>query len=149
MRFLISHYLELYQSLIQQFLSVYHYPVTEMSQLDSGDSIFCLSEQGISDVSEAIELYEEALNQVRTELTDWVDSVSSKNQEIRDILVMLLKPIRNRFTFHFILNGHTNTISAPSLYILFRLLNVKIFELHEVFSQHKCSFYYSSSSKCD
>lgn len=90
-----------------------------MSQLDSGDSIFCLSEQGIRDVSEAIELYEEALNQVRTELTDWVDSVSSKNQEIRDILVMLLKPIRNRFTFHFILNGHTNTISAPSLYNYF------------------------------
>ena len=120
-----------------------------MSQLDSDDSIFCLSEQGIRDVSEAIELYEEALNQVRTELTDWVDSVSSKNQEIRDILAMLLKPIRNRFTFHFILNGHTNTISAPSLYTMIHFLNVKIFELHEIVSQHERSFHHSSSSKCD
>ena len=86
-----------------------------MSQLDSTNSIFCLSEQGIRDISEAIDLYEEALNQIRTKLADWVDTTSSKNQEIRDILAMLLKPIRNRFTFHFILNAHTNTISAPSL----------------------------------
>lgn len=110
--------MDIYQSLIQQFLSVYHYPVTEASQLDSGDSFFCLSEQGIRDISDAVKLYEEALNQVRTELAEWVDSVSANNQEIKDILTMLLKPIRNRFMFHFVLNDYTNSISGSSLYLI-------------------------------
>ena len=111
LRYLATHYLELYQSLIQKLLSLFHYPITDVS-LSEEESLSSLSEQQMDDVATFVRSYLNVLQDMRTRLPDLLPS---STDSLEDCLDELLKPIRTRFIFHFILNDQTNAIAASNL----------------------------------
>ena len=111
LRYLATHYLELYQSLIQKLLSLFHYPITDVS-LSEEESLSSLSEQQMDDVATFVRSYLNVLQDMRTRLPDLLPS---SMDSLEDCLDELLKPIRARFIFHFILNDQTNAIAASNL----------------------------------
>lgn len=111
LRYLATHYLDLYQSLIQKLLSLFHYPITDVS-LSEEESLSSLSEQQMDDIATFVRSYLRVLQDMRTRLPDLLPSFS---KPLDDCLNELLKPIKTRFIFHFILNEQTNAIAASNL----------------------------------
>ena len=66
----------------------------------------------MDDVATFVRSYLNVLQDMRTRLPDLLPS---STDSLEDCLDELLKPIRTRFIFHFILNDQTNAIAASNL----------------------------------